>query len=891
MAQANNTNYIPPSTSVSSTSLGSVINTTQSSSSQTSQSSTDLGSGQIATTTSVATTVTTTKAITTSAEITEVTKYDNGVLDISIIPFMRRNKINFRANGLKPNRRVWFFFDDVDVTNWIQPADEVVLNTMASALPYPSQLQTPIESILFGSNTSYILGVSRYYDYANANTALHDTGDDRDRPRKLYLDRGFITNTTIQGNPATVSTLKISGGSVVSVGSNTIVLSTKTSGLSDNWYGTNSANSVLVTSWGDSPYQAYRANIQSFTKSTRTLVFDTFSNIALPASYMASGNGSDIVDVWWKVDQPIYTDDEGNVVGTFWLPGGAFRTGERIFRIIDTPTNDINSAQTYVNYKFDATGVQQTKQMIDLVNKSISSNTVVSSSAYTTTSSSTVVTPPTAISDGQQHNNGGHFGQDPIAESFSISKVLHPDGVFVTGLDLFFRSKDNILPVSVEIRPLENGYPSAASIVTGGFATVVSENVTLSENCTSATRFTFPKPVYIPPGEYCFVVRSDSLNYELFVSELGQTIIGSTSIVSKQPFLGSLFKSQNATTWDAIQTEDICFNLYIASFTSTGQLNFQTNDPVVSANVVADDFLIHSDWKTPGSSTILWSYSNPTLGSNYFTPDIHNKPPARFALANGSTPVSMTTVLSTVNPDVSPIVYPSSTKYIAVKNQIDNAPLAQTNFTLISTLGGFAPNTNNPITISSVTGSGAVAYANANSAGYITSIQFTSGGQGYYDNVSAKIGANSNVISLASETGAKGGPALAKYISRTVTLTPGFDANDLRVFVTAYKPAGTDIQVYFKVKSAQDPTAFDTSTWIRMITDNYLDSYEGDYTSAREYEFIAPETEYGYTGITYTKNAATYTNFNQFAIKIILLTNDTRKYPIAYDMRAIALPL
>lgn len=875
MAQANNTNFIPPSTSISSTVLGTSVST------QTQTSQAVSGS-------TITTTVKTTTGTTTTADVTSTTKYDNGVLDISIIPFMRRNKINFRANGLKPNRRVWFFFDDVEVTDWIQPADEIVLDTLSSVLPYTDQLKVPVDTVTFGSNTAQILSVGRYYDFANANTSLHDTGDDRDRPRKLYLDMGFSGSPTIQGHSTVVNTLKISGGSANTVGANTVITGINTSGLPDNYFGVNSANALLVTSWGDSPYLASRANIQSFSKDTRTITFDSFTSVALPASYMTAGAGDDIVDIWWKVDQPIYTDDEGNISGTLWLPGGAFRTGERIFRIIDTPTNDLNSAQTYVNYKFDSTGMQQTKQMISLVSKSIASNTVFTSSSYSTTSSTTAVQPATH----SDFNSFFKHTDDPIAESFSISNVLHPDGVFITGLDLFFRSKDNILPVRVEIRPMVNGYPSSSEVITSAIASVAAENVELSEDCSAATRFTFPSPVFVPPGEYAFVVRSDSLNYELFVSELGQTIIGSSVIVSKQPFLGSLFKSQNASTWDAIQSEDICFTLYIASFVSSGSLSFETEDPSANTSVIADDFLIHADWKVPGTSSIDWSYSNPTLGSSTFNPDLHISPPsARFTLSNGSTPVTVTTALSTDNPDISPIIYPSSTKYLAVLNEIDNAPLAQTDFTIVNALGGFAPNTNNPITITSATGSGAVAYANANSAGYITSVQFVSGGSGYYDNVSVKVGANSNTISLATETASRGGPAQAKYISRTVALAAGFDANDLRVFITAYKPTGTDIQVYYKVKASQDPSDFKTSTWTRMLTDNYLDSYEGDYTSAREYEFVAPDTEYGYTGITYTKDSATYTNFNQFAIKIVLLTNDSRKYPIVYDMRAIALPL
>ena len=37
-------------------------------------------------------------------------------------------------------------------------------------------------------------------------------------------------------------------------------------------------------------------------------------------------------------------------------------------------------------------------------------------------------------------------------------------------------------------------------------------------------------------------------------------------IVSQQPLLGSLFKSQNGATWDPSQFEDLKFTLYRAEF-------------------------------------------------------------------------------------------------------------------------------------------------------------------------------------------------------------------------------------------------------------------------------------------------------------------------------------
>ena len=46
------------------------------------------------------------------------------------------------------------------------------------------------------------------------------------------------------------------------------------------------------------------------------------------------------------------------------------------------------------------------------------------------------------------------------------------------------------------------------------------------------------------------------------------------SLVSQQPHLGSLFKSQNAAVWKPSQYEDLKFDLYRANFASEGSITF-----------------------------------------------------------------------------------------------------------------------------------------------------------------------------------------------------------------------------------------------------------------------------------------------------------------------------
>jgi hypothetical protein len=73
---------------------------------------------------------------------------------------------------------------------------------------------------------------------------------------------------------------------------------------------------------------------------------------------------------------------------------------------------------------------------------------------------------------------------------------------------------------------------------------------------------------------------SDSTEYTVWISRLGEADVTSAAteagqiLVSSQPILGSLFKSQNASSWDASQYEDLKFELYRANFVSSGSVQF-----------------------------------------------------------------------------------------------------------------------------------------------------------------------------------------------------------------------------------------------------------------------------------------------------------------------------
>ena len=159
---------------------------------------------------------------------------------------------------------------------------------------------------------------------------------------------------------------------------------------------------------------------------------------------------------------------------------------------------------------------------------------------------------------------------NPLAQSFYIDEPC-----VVTKVDLFFSDKDDSLPVRLSLRQNVNGIPGAY-IIPFSETIIPSASINTSANANVATTISFTSPIYLEAGEYSITLGSDSKNYKIYVSELDGVDINTSKRITEQPYLGSLFKSQNASTWSPVQTEDLKFNLYRAVFDTSvkGSINF-----------------------------------------------------------------------------------------------------------------------------------------------------------------------------------------------------------------------------------------------------------------------------------------------------------------------------
>ena len=102
--------------------------------------------------------------------------------------------------------------------------------------------------------------------------------------------------------------------------------------------------------------------------------------------------------------------------------------------------------------------------------------------------------------------------------------------------------------------------------------------------------------------------------------------------------------------------------------------------------------------------------------------------------------------------------------------------------------------------------------------------------------------------------------------------------------MNAYKPKGTDVHVYYKVKNADDPDDFDVKNYTLMSQETSAGRISKGKDDIQEFVFkTSGETT------AYTSNKVRYETFKTFAVKIALVANTAWDMPRVRDMRAIAL--
>jgi hypothetical protein len=126
------------------------------------------------------------------------------------------------------------------------------------------------------------------------------------------------------------------------------------------------------------------------------------------------------------------------------------------------------------------------------------------------------------------------------------------------------------------------------------------------------------------------------------------------------------------------------------------------------------------------------------------------------------------------------------------------------------------------------------------------------------------------------------------------------------VYLTAYKPSGSDVFVYYKILHAEDNDTFEQTRWIpmdRVVSEGFTSAAVYSSSSNRndflELVYDVPTYSNGYRSGANTTNSkiieyrnsarARFVGYKYFAIKIVLVNQNSSNPPRVRDLRAIAL--
>lgn len=290
------------------------------------------------------------------------------------------------------------------------------------------------------------------------------------------------------------------------------------------------------------------------------------------------------------------TNANGEIRGTFTIPGGVIRCGTRTVKIIDS-AND----QATANYVAQGT----LKTTDNIIEKRVYSVDIV----------------------------------DPLAQSFTIGETRQ-----LSSVDLYFHKKADRSDIShtsdliVQIRELsDDGYPNN---VVRTSVTLTPDQIQVSDDGSLGTRVVFNDSVTLTANRgYAIVLISDSNAYEVFSATKGQKVVSAgtsatayntnpNAIQNKDPKAtganvqisntvtvavgdtltsapnsnGVMFISNNAQTWTADGTSSIKFAVNVCKYQPNGEILF---DPIVISDWVksSDTFVMDLGDNLDGTSS------------------------------------------------------------------------------------------------------------------------------------------------------------------------------------------------------------------------------------------------------------------------------------------------
>ena len=208
--------------------------------------------------------------------------------------------------------------------------------------------------------------------------------------------------------------------------------------------------------------------------------------------------------------------------------------------------------------------------------------------------------------------NGGlvfNASKDPVAQGFKVDTPC-----FISKVDVFFANVDDKSDIWFEIRDMVNGYPNGTEYI--AHVDVKGADIKQYESADGkkAYQVVFEVPIYVTPNKsYAFVVGGFSPDTKLYISKLGSKLIGADSILEKPPLPYTMFRSLNGETWNAEQFDTMKINIYRCVFDMAPSTIAFKNDRNDVINIKCDNNPIETQ---PNTNKVRVYARNHSLRAN-----------------------------------------------------------------------------------------------------------------------------------------------------------------------------------------------------------------------------------------------------------------------------------
>jgi len=757
------------------------------------------------------------------------------ITDVSIQPYIRPQNLIIRAKGMKINTPVSVYFDGQKVNDHIVQPNIVTLTNVngtfqeGDVVGYVSSGSfIPTARVVSLSKLSS--STVRLYLSSDANTVTYSSSNILQNAR--FNQNGVYSGNTAFGTYANTASSQVSlSGKVISIAGGTpsalpgsgiyhtgvtavtlapsassvnnfyngskitfqttnqklkTVASTYQQYVCDDWWCGLVDIPTSTTVW-ETYTETFTATISAYNGTTKVATLATPVNVSLGQNAPQSGQKPLDITSTYSINGTVYlmtqatssqvvpslsTDEYGNFAAIFQVPGGRFKTGDRLLRVDNRTTDtDPASATTFAQGIFTASSLATKSQSLNF------------GGTIQAAAKSTVFT-----SVSQQRNvlvNQFSYDIDPVAQTFIIDQATYPNGAFIKSIKVYFKSKatgTSAPPVRLFVVDTINGYPSG-QVIDGTLVVKTSQEIKTSNNpqyldSNTYTEFEFDYPVYIRSGNlYAFILQTTSPDYVIWAAQQNQIAVPSsvknlptdatpTTItkIGGTPYVGALFESQNGITWTADQSKQMMFIIDNCVFNTAASPTVQyilpkkvplrkmvgtdldyannantltnVNGTFYGEDVPVDAFNITTTDFEPTGTVLSYTYT-PTMYSTYTADTTKNVEPGKYGTtmpdhiylddgkgqrvldANSNSSFILSAQISTTDKYVSPVISDDGVSLFAIRYLINNMSIANSDITVTSgnTAGVTANYSSTPpvVTISAPTSIGGTqAFATAN---------------------------------------------------------------------------------------------------------------------------------------------------------------------------------